>query len=147
MQLPIDFRSTHFPIKAKYIDDETAELSCWMVFGAHDDGTVDVCDAQGNNVFTRVRPELARRIVEDRNAWVRRLLAVLNDYPTAVECVKEWTSATHPEADYGKRGVLYTVVDVSCFADGTPAYLKLRGVHGSIGEPEWLRADRFRRVA
>lgn len=79
MRLPIDFTDTHFPIKEKYIDEETAVLSRWMIFGTHsEDDTVDVCDAQGADIFTHVPLQQATDIVHDRNVWVGRLLERLN---------------------------------------------------------------------
>jgi hypothetical protein len=76
MQLPISFAS--FPVKEKYIDEETSVLSRWMVFGEHKDGTVDVCDAQGNDIFTRVPAPLAELLCRKRNIWVGELLEQLN---------------------------------------------------------------------
>jgi hypothetical protein len=78
MNLPIDCKTTHFPIKEKYIDTETPVLSCWMVFGQHEDGTVDVCDANGDDVFIHMQPFQATRIVSERNRWVADLLEALN---------------------------------------------------------------------
>jgi hypothetical protein len=79
MNLPIDFRSTHIPIKEKYIDEETPLLSRWMVFGLHsEDGTVDVCDSQGGDVLVHVPVAQANRIVKERNIWVGQLLETLN---------------------------------------------------------------------
>lgn len=80
MTLPIDFTHTHFPIKEKYIDNETAELGYWMEFGAYDDGTVAICDSQGRDLFTHVPKELATRMVHERNVWVQQLLVALNGY-------------------------------------------------------------------
>jgi hypothetical protein len=78
MNIPIDFSSTHFPIKEKYIDEETALLSRWMIFGAYPDGTVAICDSQGADVFTHVVRKRAEDIVRKRNEWVADLLVQLN---------------------------------------------------------------------
>jgi hypothetical protein len=78
MRLPINFTSTNFPIKEKYIDEETAELSRWLIFGTHSDGTVDICDSQGAGVFTHVPPLQAGTIVGGRNKWIGELLEALN---------------------------------------------------------------------
>jgi hypothetical protein len=78
MQLPIDCKTTHFPIKEKYIDSETPALSYWMVFGNFADGTVAICDGNSDDVFTHMEPDMAARIVAARNAWVRSLLDTLN---------------------------------------------------------------------
>ena len=78
MQLPIDFTQTQFPIKEKYIDEETAVLSRWMVFGSYRDGTVAICDAQGNDIFIHVPVDQAETIVRQRNQWVSVLLISLN---------------------------------------------------------------------
>jgi hypothetical protein len=78
MNLPIDCKTTRFPIKEKYIDTETPALSCWSVFGRRADGTVDVCDANGDEVFTGMEAALAARVVHERNQWVADLLEALN---------------------------------------------------------------------
>lgn len=79
MNLPINFKTTHFPIKEKYVDEETATLSRWMVFGIHpEDDTVDICDSQGADIFTHVPEPRATTIVRQRNIWVGQLLEALN---------------------------------------------------------------------
>jgi len=78
MNLPIDFTQTHFPIREKYIDEETPDLCRWMVFGEYLDGTVAICDSQGRDIFTHVSHEQAKSIISSRNRWVGELLEQLN---------------------------------------------------------------------
>lgn len=76
MQLPINARKA--PFKEKYIDEETALLRRWFVFGSSAVGTVDIAD-RDSDVFVGLTLQQAVRIVELRKTFIDGILKVLND--------------------------------------------------------------------
>lgn len=66
MQLPIDYRKA--PFKRKYIDSETPVTNEWVVFGHHDDGTVDISDGT-DDIFVHVPPDVAETLIEARRQF------------------------------------------------------------------------------
>lgn len=64
--LPIDYHNR--PWKEKYLTEEITLLNRWMIFGVHPDGSVDIADSD-QDIFTRVPPETAERIISVRNAF------------------------------------------------------------------------------
>lgn len=99
MQLPIDLSVVSRPIRPKYLDEETRELARWFVFGSHagpcgkfcdrvvfrcpdcPGTTVDICSSTDGNpeVFTRVPPDLAARLVAVRNTFADAIVTLLNE--------------------------------------------------------------------
>ena len=64
--LPIDFRKE--PWRVKYIDEETAVINCWFIFGTYPDGSVGITD--GTLDIMEYVPRLAaEEIVAARNAF------------------------------------------------------------------------------
>lgn len=64
--LPVDFRKA--PWKPKYLTEETPVLNGWIKFGTHEDGTVDISDAN-MDIFTHVPEEIADEIINARNEF------------------------------------------------------------------------------
>lgn len=80
MNLPINARDA--PFREKYIDEETAMLRRWFIFGSSSDGHVDLSDGT-DDVFLNLRPEQADTIKRARHVFVDAVIAVLNEPPKA----------------------------------------------------------------
>ena len=65
--LPIDYRKRPWP--TKHLTDETPVLNLWTIFGARDDGSVDISDGL-RDIFQWVPRGVAEDIVRARNAFV-----------------------------------------------------------------------------
>lgn len=64
-------------MREKYIDEAVG--GNWVVFGTHDNGlTVDVAGCYGD-VFTRVTPETAERLIAARDRFLKELYFILKD--------------------------------------------------------------------
>lgn len=64
-------------MREKYIDEITG--GPWFVFGTSDNGlSVDVAEAQ-RDVFTRVTPETAERLIAARDKFLKELYEILKD--------------------------------------------------------------------
>jgi len=76
MDLPLDARTR--PFREKYIDEETPMFRRWMLFGVEQDGTVHVCDGDGDSIISGLTVGEAMRITEARHIFVNTVLDVLN---------------------------------------------------------------------
>jgi hypothetical protein len=84
MNTPIQYDEIPWPIKDKYIDEETMEFARWIIFGEYQDGSnaVDIHWATGGmDVICRIPRDKAERIIEARNKFASEVCNILNDSP------------------------------------------------------------------
>lgn len=80
MQLPLDYSTLSFPVKSKYLAEETLEMDEWFIFGDYADGTVGICRSAGGNedIMRRVPRSIAERIIAIRNAYSEAMVEAIN---------------------------------------------------------------------
>jgi len=77
VNLPIDARRAPFP--DKYIDEETALLCLWMIFGQNKgDGTYMVCQLNGDDIIVGLTFQQAEELIRARNVFVDDVLRIVN---------------------------------------------------------------------
>ncbi len=76
--IPLDFRQYIYPLREKYLIDETPLLQRWMEFGVHRDGKVDVASVDGD-VFVAVPRHLASLLIQARNDFCDKVNEIVNE--------------------------------------------------------------------
>lgn len=62
------------PMREKYIDEATGGV--WFIFGARNDGTVDVSDGN-RDVFTGVPKDVAKQLIHARDRFLHEVYEIL----------------------------------------------------------------------
>lgn len=86
MKLPIDFKTTPPPIRAKYFEESEPVLAPWFIFGESDGGRiVDIATANFGDVFTSVPRHHADRLLKARDRFMDEIRAVLSEAETVYD--------------------------------------------------------------
>lgn len=76
--IPVDLRRYVYPLREKYLIDETSLLQRWMEFGVHPDGRVDVAAVDGD-VFVAVPKDIAEALIRARGEFCDRVKDLVNE--------------------------------------------------------------------